>query len=137
MYMVWRCAIPLVAGSLWARRVQAADGSVLDCWWVPPPPPAQRIRVGSPTCQHRYQIDKHPGLLYKFYPTYKMYRIELYLAELVIYESEQIETYLEFWTPVWTPIITSDGKITSWETCSVNGKQSVFPVSEERFADCF
>lgn len=44
--------------------------------------------------------DNHPGLLYKFYPTYKMYRIELYLAELIIYESEQIETYLEFWSPV-------------------------------------
>lgn len=42
----------------------------------------------------------HPGLLKRFYPTYKMCRIELYLAELVIYESEQIETYLEFWTPV-------------------------------------
>lgn len=127
----------MVAGSLWARRcrVQTADGSLLAChllqhreyvWEVLPANTGTIKPTGS-----------HPGLLNKFYVTYKMCRIELCLAELVIYESEQIETYLEFWTPVWTLIITSDGKITLWETCSVKVKQSASPVSEESFDRLF
>lgn len=92
-------------------------GDMLSPWWQGHSGPGYREQMdlywsadGYHLLQHREYMwevlpantgtitptGNHPGLLNKIYPTYKMCRIELYLAELVIYESEQIETYLEF-----------------------------------------
>lgn len=78
----------------------------MDLYWAAdrcPPPPEQRTHVGSPTCQHRYcDAYREPScLLNRFYSTYRMWKIELYLPEVVIYENEQIEINLLFGAPVW------------------------------------
>lgn len=91
-------------------------------WEVPP------ANTGTVT-----PTGNHPDLLNKFYPTYRTCKTKLYLSELVISENEQSEIYRALRAPVWAVSPHQMAKIISWGTCSVNGKQSVFSISEASF----
>lgn len=134
MYIFWGCVIPLVA--------QVWQGEGTDSRWI-----STGLLTGACLLQHKghtWEVppantgtitptENHPDLLNKFYPTYRMCKIELYLPELVIYENEQIEIYLEFGAPVWAVSPHQMTKITSRGTCSRNEKQSVLSISKASF----